>query len=129
MVYTKIDNSYIPEENKITNNLADFKANSAPPKGYGRITSVPTEASKIAKSLLSGEFGTLTPFQVGERNFIARVEPHYHDPKSGIQPSGWHKGVSIFESLNNDKLFSNENTESESNKLLSKLNNFLSENI
>jgi hypothetical protein len=32
----------------------------------------------------------------GEREYLFRVEPHYHAP-NGPPPAGWHKGVTVYE--------------------------------
>jgi hypothetical protein len=61
---------------------------------------------KVARSLLGGEFGTITLFQIGDKYYVARVEPHYHPPPPADTPTqelskypkpwGWHKGVTIY---------------------------------
>ena len=113
MVYsrTKIYNSYLPENNAITSDYKSF--NGAPPPGFNRIKSVPPEAKAIAKDVLSGEYGTLTPFEVGNEKFIARVEPHYHDPNSGIKPYGWHKGVTIYKSVKQNNFYKTNDLDNE----------------
>ena len=59
----------------------------------------------VARSLLFGEFGTITLFQINDKYYVARVEPHYHPPPADIltqelskfpKPWGWHKGVTIY---------------------------------
>lgn len=60
----------------------------------------------IAASLLKGNWGALTPFRIGQKYFMARVEPHFRKPtndprlsadrKKRSIPEGWHKGVSVF---------------------------------
>ena len=63
---------------------------------------------QVAKSLLGGEFGTTTPFTIDGHQFMARVEPHYHQPppagtppeeqRKYPKPWGWHKGVTVYKS-------------------------------
>jgi hypothetical protein len=70
----------------------------SPPDGYHYMRGkVPPEAVQEAWSLISGAYGTETPFQVDGKQYMARVEPHYHSPESGRRPTGWHKGVTVYE--------------------------------
>ncbi len=62
-----------------------------------------TTIGMIAVSLLGGQMGALTPFSIGDRRYIARVEPHYHpypppgaDTSKYPKPWGWHKGVTVY---------------------------------
>ena len=50
----------------------------------------------MARQLLSGDFGTMTPFKVDGLKYMARVEPHYHPPGFKGGPNGWHKGVTVY---------------------------------
>lgn len=69
-----------------------------PPDGYHAIKGhIPTEVVVKARSLLSGDYGTMTPFEVDGRKFMARVEPHYHPEGYKNGPTGWHKGVTVYE--------------------------------
>lgn len=88
-------------------------APKGPPQGY---TALPENektpaVGRVATSLLGGDFGTTTPFSVGSKRYMARVEPHYHqpppqgcgtpampecDPKKFPKPWGWHKGVTVY---------------------------------
>lgn len=79
-----------------------------PPKGYVPLPSGERSAAigKVAASLLGGTWGALTPFRVGEKHYMARVEPHHHPaPPDGASPEeqkkypkpwGWHKGVTVY---------------------------------
>lgn len=63
----------------------------------------------IAVKLLKGEWGALTSFRIGDKYYMARVEPHFRKPSNDPQtiekqrkhhiPVGWHKGVSVFKVL------------------------------
>jgi len=67
-----------------------------PPEGCRAMTGGVTPAvGRVAKSLLSGEYGTETPFAANGKRYVARVEPH--PPDSGI--NHWHKGVSVYEAV------------------------------
>jgi hypothetical protein len=61
------------------------------------------EIGQIATSLLKGEFGKTTPFTSNGKQYIGRVEPHFHPyPPPGAdlgkypKPWGWHKGVTVY---------------------------------
>lgn len=125
MATTKIHSTFIPSDNQITDDFESFKAHSGPPKGYKRVSSdsLPKEAITVAQSLLKYDFGALTPFEVDNRSFVGRVEPHYHKPGGKARPWGVHKGVTIFES-NNSGFFIEEDFPKKSD-LLSKLDHFL----
>jgi hypothetical protein len=70
----------------------------SPPDGYHAMKGkVPVGAVKMAHSLLGGDWGTETPFEVNGKRYMARVEPHYHPPGFKGGPNGWHKGVSVYE--------------------------------
>lgn len=70
----------------------------SPPEGYQRVhKQLPPAAVSTANRLLSGDYGTETPFEVNGRHFMARVEPHYHPPGFKGGPNGWHKGVTVYE--------------------------------
>ena len=106
-----IEQSILPPDNTITINHPP----KIPPKGFVLLPEgekSPT-ISKIARGLLGGDFGTLTPFSINTRHFMARVEPHYHNPPPPNatpeeqakypKPWGWHKGVTIYKSINDIK--------------------------
>jgi hypothetical protein len=79
-----------------------------PPKGYVALSPGERNAAigKVAASLLGGTWGALTPFRVGNKHYMARVEPHHHPaPPAGASPEeqkkypkpwGWHKGVTVY---------------------------------
>lgn len=68
------------------------------PQGYQAIRGqVPPGVSAKARSLLGGDFGTETPFELDGKKYIARVEHHYHPPGYVGGPTGWHKGVTVYE--------------------------------
>lgn len=69
-----------------------------PPEGYHALKGkIPTGVVKTAQSLLGGEYGTMTPFEINGKRYMARVEPHYHPPGYKGGPNGWHKGVTVYE--------------------------------
>lgn len=85
-----------------------------PPNGYSALKAdeITSEISSIAKGLLSGDYGTQTPFTIDGNNYMARVEPHRHatpppgsseeEKKKYPKPWGWHKGVTVYGDLNRD---------------------------
>jgi len=91
---------------------ASFEAPSAsgPPAGYQPLASkeITPEISQVARQLLGGAMGTQTPFSIDDQQFMARVEPHYHQPPpEGSSPEeqarypkpwGWHHGVTVYKS-------------------------------
>lgn len=102
---TIIHKTVIPENNQITSK--PNQASGTPPVGYKRLNSVSTEISSIAKKLLGGEFGSITPFELNGEQYLARVEPHYHQPpppgadaSKYPKPWGWHKGVTVYQKNN-----------------------------
>lgn len=98
---------------------------SGPPAGYVILKEVTPEISSLAKSLLKGDYGTMTPFTIDGKKYIARVEPHYHPPDYKNGPKNWHKGVSVF--IKEEKLDSdNKSIPSKSRlQLLQRIDNFL----
>ena len=36
------------------------------------------------------------PFVADNKDFVARIEQHYHPPGGALRPWGPHKGVSVF---------------------------------
>jgi hypothetical protein len=73
------------------------QAAGAPP-GYQPVKGqVPQGVAAKAKSLLGGDFGTETPFELDGKKYVARVEHHYHPPGYVGGPTGWHKGVTVYE--------------------------------
>lgn len=68
------------------------------PEGYRMLRGhISPEVVAEAKSLLGGDWGTLTPFEANGKRYMARVEPHYHPPGYQGGPNGWHKGVTVYE--------------------------------
>jgi hypothetical protein len=76
-----------------------------PPTGYAHMQpgEVNPTIGRIARDLLNGDWGALTPFRIGNKKYMARVEPHYHEPPPAgadaskyPKPWGWHKGVTIY---------------------------------
>lgn len=99
---TIIHKSYLPANNTIS--MENKKSAGTPPSGYARLNKTTPEVAAVAKKLLGGEFGTLTPFESNGVKYMARVEPHYHkppptgaDPAQYPKPWGWHKGVTIYQ--------------------------------
>jgi hypothetical protein len=41
-------------------------------------------------------YGTEIPFEADGRRYVAKLERHYHEPGGAARPWGWHKGVSVF---------------------------------
>lgn len=84
-----------------------------PPAGYQPLANgeITPEVSQVAKGLLGGEMGTQTPFSVDEKQYMARVETHYHPPPpQGSTPAeqakyqkpwGYHKGVTVYKPADN----------------------------
>lgn len=69
-----------------------------PPEGYQAIRGmISPGVVATARSLLSGEYGTETPFEMDGKRYMARVEPHYGPPGRKNGPLGWHKGVTVYE--------------------------------
>lgn len=54
------------------------------------------EAVRILGEHKSSPFGTEIPFESGGRQWVARIEEHYRDPKSKKTPRGYHVGVTLF---------------------------------
>jgi peptidoglycan LD-endopeptidase CwlK len=63
-------------------------------------TEVTPDISKQARRIITEHhqdpFGTEIPFQSDGREFVARIEEHYHPPGGPIKPWGHHPGVSVF---------------------------------
>ncbi|MGV8123188.1 MAG: peptidoglycan-binding protein [Candidatus Xenobiia bacterium LiM19] len=80
-----------------TGQAGSGQTTGAPP-GYQPIRGqVPSGVSAKARSLLGGDFGTETPFELDGKKYVARVEHHYHPPGYVGGPTGWHKGVTVYE--------------------------------
>lgn len=54
------------------------------------------EAKRILKLNHADPFGTEIPFQADGREYVARIEEHYHPPGGPLKPWGHHPGVSVF---------------------------------
>lgn len=68
-----------------------------PPEGYRTLRTGPSpEAVSKAWTFIGNEYGTETPFEQGERSYMARVEPHFGPTKNNPRPH-WHKGVTLYE--------------------------------
>lgn len=63
-------------------------------------TEVTPDISKQARRIITEHhrdaFGTEIPFQSDGREFVARIEEHYHPPGGPMKPWGHHPGVSVF---------------------------------
>lgn len=82
----------------VTTGQAGSGQTTGAPPGYQPIRGqVPAGVSAKAKSLLGGDFGTETPFLLDGKKYVARVEHHYHPPGYVGGPTGWHKGVTVYE--------------------------------
>lgn len=119
--------SYLPSNNTI--GPGPTGGAKSPPSGYIRLPNPSTQVSSIAKKLLGGQFGTMTPIEIGTIKYMARVEPHYHEPPpSGADPSkypkpwGWHKGVTVYQQGDNSVT---KNTPSGRMKMLQRIDDFL----
>jgi hypothetical protein len=78
------------------------------PQGYSILSNQETNITihKIAVSLLGRKLWTITLFSIGDKKYLARVEPHYHPfPPAGTtleeqskypKPWGWHKGITVY---------------------------------
>ncbi|CAB4196571.1 hypothetical protein UFOVP1290_91 [uncultured Caudovirales phage] len=101
------------------------------PVGYKHIEgNIPTGVVTMAKSLLSGQYGTETPFQVDGVKYKARVERHYHPPGFVGGPNGWHKGVTVYVSSGNSSQSETttktpQKLEEGNSKLIKKIDDFL----
>ena len=40
--------------------------------------------------------GAEIPFEVEGKDFVAKIERHYHEPGGQAKPWGWHRGISLF---------------------------------
>ena len=49
-----------------------------------------------AKSMLDRPWYSETIETVEGEPYAFRIEPHFHEPGSGIVPEGWHKGVTVY---------------------------------
>jgi hypothetical protein len=75
----------------------DFAACSATDKGRplnGRIGSAVVRAASEQLMLPMGAGRTLP---VNGRKYLFCLEPHYREPGTGHGPTGWHKGVTVYE--------------------------------
>jgi hypothetical protein len=52
--------------------------------------------SRTARELLDRPMGSETILDVDGSAYAFAVERHYHSPESGITPTGWHKGVTVY---------------------------------
>jgi hypothetical protein len=115
-----------------------------PPQGYLSLESNENNATlgKIARSLLGGDYGTMTPFHITDadgktRRYMARVDAHYHAPPPAGTPQeemakypkpwGWHKGVTIYKadpSKNSIEDYVPESPENPRMKFLQRIDQF-----
>lgn len=52
--------------------------------------------SRAARDLLDRPMGSETVRDIDGHAYAFAVEPHYHSPESGLRPTGWHKGVTVY---------------------------------
>lgn len=90
--------STLPDNNQI--GPGPNGAPKGPPAGYKPVSAPSADIGRVAKGLLSHDFGTITPFKLDDKMYMARVEPHYHPPGFKGGPNGWHKGVTVYEKSN-----------------------------
>jgi hypothetical protein len=69
----------------------------APPGFKAMKGKVPPEVVAKAKSLLNQPMGTEIPFEINGKNYMARLETHYHPQGYVGGPNGYHKGVTVYE--------------------------------
>lgn len=86
-------------------------AATKPPTGCASLSSgdMHPQLHNIASKFLRNEWGTMVPFRINDKYYMARVEPHYRKPaadpalsqqrKQSKIPEGWHKGVSVYKVL------------------------------
>jgi hypothetical protein len=53
-------------------------------------------AKKIIQEHHGDPVGTNVPFEIGGKQYVGRIENHYHPPGGALKPWGWHKGCSMF---------------------------------
>jgi hypothetical protein len=71
---------------------------SGAPPGYRAMTGrIPTGVVAKARTLLHHDYGTEIPFELDGKRYLARLERHYHPPGYVGGPTGWHKGVTVYE--------------------------------
>jgi hypothetical protein len=115
-----IKSSKLPEDESPYARFAGMPA----PIGYKHISGkIPTGVVTMAKSLLSGQYGTETTFQVDGTKYKARVERHYHPPGFKGGPIGWHKGVTVYVSSGAPE---SETPPKENEDLIKKIDDFIS---
>lgn len=97
------------------------------PVGYKHIEgNIPTGVVAMAKNLLSGQYGTETPFKIDGVRYKARVERHYHPPGFKGGPIGWHKGVTVYISSGASENQDESNKKEKGNsELIKKIDDFL----
>ncbi len=57
---------------------------------------VTREIALAARDFLDRPMGSETLRDIDGCTYTFAVERHYHAPESGILPSGWHKGVTVY---------------------------------
>ncbi len=72
---------------------------NGPPPGYKVLKKIPPGMNAKAKTFLNGNYGDTSIFQMNGKNYAARVEQHYHPPGYVGGPIGKHKGVTIYEAI------------------------------
>lgn len=105
-----------------------------PPPGYKPIKgNVSQNIGNFAKSLLDKDFGYERYFVMDGKKYFARLEPHYHEPptqadyekanKEGVSirkikqgPYGWHKGVTVYEAIDQNISEEHDQTHEHDNK-------------
>ncbi len=73
----------------------------APPVTLRRLTNaevtpaISAEAVRILRQYRDQPFGFEVPFTADGREYVGRIERHYHPPGGAARPWGYHKGVSV----------------------------------
>jgi hypothetical protein len=53
-------------------------------------------AERVLEEHNERPIGTEIPLRIGGKQYVARIEEHYHPPGGEQRPYGHHKGVSLF---------------------------------
>ena len=100
--------------------IRDLSRSSIPgtPAGYRSLSSgeVTSDIGQAAQYILqNSSLGDQVTFEIDGQNYLARSEPHYHQPPPPDtdpaemsrypKPYGWHRGVSVFRALEDQRTF------------------------
>lgn len=79
-----------------------------PLKGNEVTPDIKNQAEIVLRNLYGKPYGSEEKFEIEGKQYVGRLEQHYHEPGGSKKPYGNHPGITVY-ALEQDSLFSSEN--------------------